>query len=68
MGFGGYRNRELPSMANLPLNGALLAPSNNGKLKGLYRLFKGDSVRKAFCPLKIAPYLARIAALSANTR
>lgn len=55
MGFGGYRNRELLSIANLPLNGALLAPSNNGKLKGLYRLFKGDPVRKAFCPLKIAP-------------
>lgn len=55
MGFGGYRNRELLSITILPLNGALLAPSNNGKLKGLYRLFKGDPVRKAFCPLKMAP-------------
>ena len=43
------------SVSSNGINGALLPPSNNGKLKSLHRLFKGGSSRRRNLPSLIAP-------------
>lgn len=43
-----------PASGNM-VNGALLSPSNNGKLKSLHRLFKGGSSPRRNPPSLITP-------------